>query len=130
MSVIAFRDNPMVGEIVDSLSEWMGGYSIIALSSVTNIHQDILNDYDKLVKDLDSKDQFKLESFYIVIFELHSKGLDGLGIWKVISKIVFPDGNGCMDSVVSAIDQQKYELETLTHIASMAYREIFGEQKD
>ncbi len=76
------------------------------------------NNREEWLERLTPKTRMKLLSLYQVVRELG--GLRSEVLLDILQRHVFEDEEGRKDSVISAIQQEKYSLTTLRQIAEMA----------
>lgn len=87
------------------------------------------NNKDKPLSELTPKTKDKLLNLYTVLRPYAIQGLQEEVISYIIETQVFADHNGNRDSVLTAIRQDKYSLETLENIAASAYSKFQKRQE-
>lgn len=76
---------------------------------------------DKSLDDLTPRTRQRLTGlYYVVVSKLGI--LRPEAIYEIIQAHVFPDLQDRMDSVISALQQDKYPVETLSHIAELSMK--------
>lgn len=88
--------------------------SLIGLSPHT-----LSNNQEKPLEQLTPRTRSRLVALYFIVVEKLGL-LRSEAILDVIQAHVFPDIHDRVDSIVSAIQQDKYPLETLAHIAEIS----------
>ena len=81
----------------------------------------LANNKDKPVKEITDPTRGKLSQLYNVVRAYACKGLKPEALFEILEAHVYEDYLGRLDSVSSAISQQKYSQETLLEIAEIAY---------
>ena len=82
------------------------------------------NNREKPVSELTPRTGERIVALYHLVVNRYGRGgmdLRGQAILEILQAQVFPDIHDHYDSVVSALHQDKYPLETLLHIADLSY---------
>ena len=114
------------GELIDMIVETLetSQYAVAHLLDVDP--HTLSNNRDKRVEALAPTTKKKLISLYQVVRDL--TGMKGEVIMAVLQRNVFADEDGRKDSVVSAIQQDKYDLEVLQQIVETARAQVHDQQ--
>jgi hypothetical protein len=86
---------------------------------------------------LSKKTGRRLSNFAVVVSHFYEKGLKHAAILELVNIPIYPDLDGNLDSIKSAIALEKYSANTLIQMGEMAYveyqrkhheRNVIGEQ--
>ena len=87
--------------------------------------QTISNNLESPVDELTPRTRDRLRALHAIAVSIFGRGGRDLrreAILEIIQAQVFRDLHGRMDSVISALHQDKYPIETLIQIAEISYR--------
>ena len=87
--------------------------------------QTISNNLERPVEELTPRTRDRLRALSAIAVSIFGRGGRDLrreAILEIIQAQVFRDLQGRMDSVISALHQDKYPIETLIQIAEISYR--------
>jgi len=109
------------GQIIDAICSQLGS-SQRMVANLLNLEPHTLSkNREKLLEDLTPRTGTRLSAlFYLIVRKFVLLRSDA--IIEILQSHVFPDIHGRMDSVISALQQDKYPLETLTHIAELSQK--------
>jgi hypothetical protein len=93
-----------------------------AIARLINVTEHTLtNNKDKPLEKLSDSTREKLSQLYNIVRRFACLGLKSEAIFEILESHVHEDYLGRLDSISSAISQQKYSEDTLTEIADRAY---------
>lgn len=114
-------DQPKARQLTQRICETLACSQRVVANLLGLEPHTLSNNQDKTLEELTPRTRQRLYAlYYIVVSKL------GLyresAIFEVIQSHVFPDLEERMDSVVSALQQDKYPLETLIHIMELSLK--------
>jgi phytoene/squalene synthetase len=114
------------GELIDRIVETLGTsqYNVARLLNVDP--HTLSNNRETTVDELTPKTKKKLISLYQMVREISS--LRDEVIMAILQRHVFEDEDGRKDSVISAIQQDKYDLDILQQILETAQVQVQKQQ--
>lgn len=87
----------------------------------------ISNNNERLISEVTDRLRARIEALYYVVVK-HLATVSPSARYHIINAHVAKDLEGNVDSVVSALQQDKYGLETLCHIATMAWNALRADE--
>jgi IS30 family transposase len=114
-----------VRTVVDFLKGALGDCSNRMIASLINVNEStISSNLSRSIEELMTKKTGKrLTTFAVVVSHFYEKGLKSEAILDLISIPIYPDLDGNLDSIISAVAQEKYSANTLIQLGEMAYVE-------
>lgn len=112
-------DKILVKHLLEGLSSKLNCSGRI-LANLLGLNKNTLsNNANKLLEELTPSTQKKIVSLYVLVNEI-LPAHDPEAILRILNAHVFKSYSGETDSAISAIQQNKYELDTLKHIVVTA----------
>lgn len=112
-------------DLVGDIRETLGCSQRVIANLLGLTPQTISNNVESSLEELTprTRDRFlALHAIVVSIFGRGGRDLRREAILEIVQAQVFRDLHGRMDSVISALHQDKYPIETLIQIAEISYR--------
>lgn len=113
--------NIKTGQLIDAITNTLEVSGRVVANLLNMDPHTLSNNRDTLIDQLTPKTKTKIVSLYQIVIE--NGGLRSELLMDMLQRHVFEDEDGRKDSVVSAIQQEKYSLDTLREIAALALNE-------
>ena len=113
--------NIRTGQLIDTVTNTLEVSQRVIANLLNMDPHTFSNNRDTLIDQLTPKTKTKIVSIYQVVIE--NGGLRSELLMDMLQRHIFEDEDGRKDSIVSAIQEGKYSLETLREIAALALDE-------
>lgn len=118
--------NIKAGLLIDAITDTLEASQRFVANLLNMDPHTLSNNRDILVESLTPITRTKIVSLYKIVIE--NGGLKSELLRDLLQRHVFEDEDGRKDSVVSAIQQGKYSIETLREIAAFSLAELRKQQ--